>query len=232
MKCRFFLSLLFGLILSSSQAFAWECNSLIEYTRPKCVESQLSYGICMNRQMDVAIKIMDSSAFKQSFNRVVANAQAYLDKIEPSPRKVIITDLDETLVDNRAYYAKHSTFDPETWMAWVASSDEGPYHQGVLEMLKNAKEKGFSLMFITGRPTEQTGETLEQVSEIAWDGVYLKPKGLSIPSSLYKAQVRQMLTRLGYEIVLNIGDQASDFDMPAEPEKGEFLLPNIMYTIP
>lgn len=201
--------------------------------RPQCQPEQLVYGMCFNPDMAKAASITESPDFTSLFNQTVTRAQAYLDRIEPAPNKVIITDLDETLVNNAAYYSKHQSFSPETWEAWLKDPESQRYHQAVLNLLQDAKERGFSVMFITGRPVEQTADTLAQLPpEIQWDGVFLKPRGIKLTSTLYKAQVHQMLETLGYEIVLNIGDQPSDIGGPEPPAENEFLLPNLMYSIP
>ena len=55
---------------------------------------------------------------------------------------------------------------------------------------------------------------------------------MKVKSQRYKTEAREMLRKLGYDIVLQIADQPSDFDEGSiEESQGEFLLPNVMYTL-
>lgn len=212
---------------------AWGCSQVDEFLHPRCTPEQLQYGICVNPRLDEALRLVRSAAYQERLSHIAAQAEKYLDQIEPGPDKVVITDLDETLLDNLAYYQRYGAFQPEFWQAWVESrTGPGPYYQNVRQLVLKAKARGFSVMFITGRPTPQAAATLTQVGDIQWDGIFFKPQGIRLTSARYKAAVRQMLKDLGYTIVLNIGDQLSDLDPPVEPEQGEFLLPNVLYSIP
>jgi len=201
--------------------------------RPQCEQSQLLFGMCFNKNMDGAIQETESKTFKDDFQDVVRQAEHYLEGIAPAPNKVVITDLDETLVNNTPYYKRYKAFQPDTWETWLKDSKPNPFNPAVLDLLKNAKQRGFSVMFITGRPSFQGHNTLEQLATgFQWDGIYLKPRGIQISATQYKASVRQMLRNMGYEIVMTIGDQPSDLDQPISPAHGQFLLPNVMYSIP
>lgn len=230
---RWFQGILVGWMLLALSAPAWACETALQLSPPQCEPNQMVHGICFNQNMDEAVRTMRTKAFQEAINKAVQDAQAYLDTIPPGPNKLIITDLDETLVNNGKYYAAQKTFNPAAWDQWLKTNKQGgPYIQPVLELLTNAKRKGFSIMFITGRPAYQAPDTLKQVSALQWDGVYFRPMGVKVTSEQFKGDVRQMLRELGYEIVLNLGDQASDFDIPIDRAEGEFQIPNIMYFIP
>lgn len=202
------------------------------FQRPQCQTKQLVFGICVHSNISQAVALSKSEPFKASFQSIIEQAEAYLNTISPAPNKLILVDLDETLVNNVGYYEQYRVFHPQLWEKWVTQNDTGPYWPSVLSFVQNAQKAGFRVMFITGRPSHLEKETLEQVSAISWDGGYFRPEDFEGPSSLYKIQTRQMLKNKGYQIVLNLGDQLSDFDLPVSSEDGEFLLPNIMYAIP
>lgn len=231
-KFTLILFVLFSLAINPVTVVAEEITS--GFARPDCAKSELQYGMCFAKDLKKAARIHHQPKFQDAFNTTVKQAQTYLDAIAPAPTKVIITDLDETLVDATGYYAKYGKWTPETWETWHKSKLSKAYNKPVLELLKTAKAKGFSVMFITGRPFKQTVDTVNQLSVLNWDGGFLKPVGdvVKIKSQLYKTEVRNMLRKLGYEIVLQIADQPSDFDDdPIEPTQGEFLLPNVMYRL-
>ncbi len=214
------------LILANNPVMACSLPSL---PIPPCQPSQMVYGACLNPKMDEAIHSTESACFQEQFNNVVHQAQAYLDKIPASPNKVVITDLDETLLNNTDYYAQYKTFTPASWLAWDKKIH---YNQSVLELLKKAKARGFSVMFITGRPPDQGLRFLEQTSDIPWDGFFFKPRTVHASSTVFKTSVRHVLQKMGYQIVLNIGDQYSDLDTPLKSYSQDFKLPNVLYFIP
>jgi HAD superfamily, subfamily IIIB (Acid phosphatase) len=206
------------------------------FSRPDCTQEELQYGMCFAKDMPSATRLTRTPAFKDEFRSVVWQASQALDKIEPSAKKVVVVDLDETLVNNIGYYEKYGrNWTPETWTQWISAPPKNRvkgYHRSVEFLLKKAKAKGFSIMFITGRPGAQAAYTFNQTSTIPWDAGFLKPMGgVKIKSVDFKSDIRNVLRKYGYEVVLQLGDQASDFDSPVLMSEGEYLLPNVMYTI-
>lgn len=232
LKRKIYISLASLIVATFCNTTTLACEALTANAIPPCNESQLVYGTCFNPDMDKAIALTKSECFRDALANVALQANTYLNQIEPSPNKVILTDLDDTLINNTAYYEVYKTFDPKIWFEWAKQYTNGPYNSELNVLLKEAKAKGFTIMFITGRPPEQTIDILRQTSDVPWDGFFFKPKTIRISSADFKAGVREMLRDMGYEIVLTLGDQNSDFDLPIEPEKGEFILPNVLYTIP
>ncbi len=208
----------------------WAHSNEHAFNRPHCQVSELVYGMCFNQHMAEAIQQSKSPAFQEQFDAVVNQAHAYLNTVKPNPRNVIITDLDETLIDNAGYYQHHPAFQPDAWNTWLKENQHQQYHQSVYRLLKDAKAKGFSVMFITGRSISQAGETLAQTKDFTWDGEFYRPSGEPLTARQLKSETRALLTRLGYHIVLNIGDQKSDLEHPDKLGHGEFLLPNILYN--
>ena len=204
------------------------------FERPSCEKNELQYGMCFAKNLRKAAAVHHSVQFQDTFNSVTQKAMNYLNTLSPAPSKVVVTDLDETLVDMTGYYEKYGQWTPDTWIKWNQQKHPHIYNKAVLNLLKYAKQKGFSVMFITGRPNKQSMDTLKQVAAIEWDGHFLKPVGdkMKVKSQRYKTEAREMLRKLGYDIVLQIADQPSDFDEGSiEESQGEFLLPNVMYTL-
>jgi len=197
------------------------------FNRPACKAAEMSNFMCFSPKMKAATQLQQSEGVRKAFEATVDRAQKYLDSLKPSADKLVIFDLDDTLIDTVPYYAQP---EPRDFRAWLHQRPV-KYHASVLKLLKTAGERGFSIVYITGRRAEFTLPTAEQVQELHWDGAYTRPMGLGLTSEVYKKAVRQMLRGLGYTIVLNIGDQVTDHDLPIDESKGEFLLPNVMYTV-
>ncbi len=199
--------------------------------RPVCSPNSTAVH-CYAKNMSNAVKQMRSRETQKEISQVVARAEKHLNRYVPSSEKVVIADLDETLLSNAAYYAHHDELAPSSWGKWLGHQHNGPYNQSVYHLIKAAQTRGFSVMYITGRPASLAPVTLRQTGDIAWSGIFHKPQGVQMNAEQYKSQVREMLKAMGYIIVLNIGDQVSDHGQPVDESKGEFLLPNVMYTIP
>jgi predicted secreted acid phosphatase len=148
--------------------------------------------------------------------------------------KVVVTDLDETLITNVGFYKHSADWSPEAWDKWIRSGRKGsgPYNKSVLDLIQKAQDKGFSIMFITGRPASQAEATLRQMHGIQWDWVLFRTARADVPFTLTKDDFRRLIEKMGYTIVLTIGDQTADMDQPVLPSVGRFLLPNVMYSIP
>jgi 5'-nucleotidase (lipoprotein e(P4) family) len=171
-----------------------------------------------------------SQKYIDKFNKVINKARQYAEK-HYEPRAAIIFDIDETLLDNREYYAIYKIFDEESWKEWVNLADAIPY-QKTAAFLNWAKEKGYYIVLITGRVESQREATEANLKKynIPYDRLFLRPDEYNIDIvSNYKRNTRQKLSNEGYRIILNIGDQKSD--LRGGFGKG-FKLPNPIYTIP
>ncbi|MCA9789671.1 MAG: hypothetical protein KC462_07855 [Cyanobacteria bacterium HKST-UBA05] len=203
----------------------------LEYRRPTC-EATAENPVCVTPTMKETLEQTRSEGFQAVFSDVVGQAKAYLQGIAPDSRKVVVVDLDETLVSNLPFWEKVGVYDKACWSKWMRSPKVGYYNAPVRELVGWAKAQGFSVMFITGRSANDSAPTLRDLNDIEWDGTFFRPEGNDVRSQPFKAHVRQLLRDLGYEIVLNLGDQTSDFDLPIETSQGEFLVPNLIYAIP
>ncbi len=90
-----------------------------------------------------------------------------------------------------------------------------------------------SVFFVTGRP-ERTRASAEADLRSAgyenWAGLIMKPDDYDGTNVAFKSGARKKLTRMGYMIILNLGDQLSDLEGGFAERK--FLLPNPFYTVP
>ncbi len=204
--------------------------------RPECREIKIQYdsvGLCMNPNMDKALKLASSKDYQQTVGRIFDNAETYLSRLEGSKSNVVLVDLDETLVNNLPFLSQYKSFDGGDWPAWQNQINPSSYtNTRLVSLLQSAKSRGFSIMFITGRPMRFAEVTVKQLGSFGWDGMYFRPEGKAIVASQYKQKMRDTLKAFGYSIVMNLGDQYSDFELPIRSSEGEFILPNVLYSIP
>ena len=126
--------------------------------------------------------------------------------------KAIITDIDETLLDNSPYQAqqvlKGKDFDPVSWNQWTAKgiADTLP---GAASFLKYAALKGVTIFYITNREEKDKEGTLKNLQLFglpnADEAHYMQRATTSSKESR-----RQSVTTT-HEIIMLLGDNLSDF---------------------
>ena len=125
-----------------------------------------------------------------------------------------------------------------------------PAVPGMVDMVDQAKAEGYSVFFITGRPTSQEAATLANLTSVGYpppddvvageDGLFTKPKAGPVPDYLtcwntcttiqYKSATRAHIQSEGYEIVGDFGDQYSDL-LGGYADR-TFKVPNPNYYLP
>lgn len=89
------------------------------------------------------------------------------------------------------------------------------------------------MVFLTGRSPDQrqtTEQNLRQAGFSEWAQLILKPAESVESSADFKARQRRQLSENGLEILVNVGDQASD--LAGGYSESFFKLPNPMYWLP
>lgn len=225
------LSLLFiSLILLAPTALA---HSTVEI---EAMHSQASPSL---PPISEALKFSYSKESKKEFDQAVARGKAAIDKAlenkETKKALCVVSDIDETILDNRPYIEKEVAKDVkevnwEGFAAWVNEAAGKPLKPSI-ELLAYARKKGLAVFLISGRVEKLRRATITNLVKygIAYDGLYLRgndDKSSAIPM---KSAYRKQIEAMGYEIVVNIGDQFSDLagGYAIDCEK----LPNKMYYI-
>lgn len=170
-------------------------------------------------------------SFRQDFAKVIDEAQEYVQK-HKLRKAAVVLDLDETLLDNRAYYVRHKTFTPEQWHTWVIQSEAAAIPE-TLEFVGWLNKHRVNVFFVSGRLESERALTVANLNKIGvekYSGLYLRPDGYSASSMKnFKVSAQEDIQQKGYKILLLLGDQ--DSDMRSALGKG-FKLPNPIYTVP
>ena len=126
--------------------------------------------------------------------------------------KAIITDIDETLLDNSPYEAHRvlqgKDYDATSWYEWTSksSADTMP---GSASFLKYAASKGVTIFYITNRDERERVGTIKNLKRFNLpnaDDLYLMPK-----QNTSSKEARRQAVFNAYEIVLFLGDNLADF---------------------
>ncbi|MGQ3887986.1 HAD family acid phosphatase [Legionella sp. CNM-1927-20] len=191
------------------------------------------------------LNYIESGNYERDISRIVEQARAYLKarvlsnkSIVPPKKLAIVLDIDDTALSNLSTLLKVDFSRNQKYFCPGAFETPDKAIPQVLSLYNEAKKHGVAVFFISGRSTdglESTAESLKNVGFNHWDGLFLIPPGYKNKEgkysiSSYKEEVRQKITSEGYDIVLNLGDQDSDF-VGGFSEKN-FKLPNPFYYTP
>ena len=125
----------------------------------------------------------------------------------------IVTDIDETMLDNSPYDAKRAInnqdFTSQTWKAWTAKgiADTVP---GAPSFFKYAASKGVEIFYITNRDEDERAGTLKNLLLYALPNADQEHLILKSGTSSKESRRQQVLAT--HTIILLCGDNLSDFD--------------------
>jgi len=166
-----------------------------------------------------ALTFSHTKAYDEDFQSACQSGHEAIDKALASgsgKSLAIVSDLDETLLDNRPFFEKIesksedqiSWDDFESWQKTVKAKPLKPTE----DLLAYARSKGVAVFFVTGRMERLRRVTIENLLKygIAYDGLYMRANGDEQDASTMKSAYRKQIEDMGFEIVVNIGDQYSD----------------------
>jgi len=148
----------------------------------------------------------------QAFNM----AQLRIDQIPKrklrKEKLAIITDLDETILDNSYSEAQlikeGKEFSPQAWKKWTNQSAATAV-PGAVEFLQNAKKKGISIYYISNRDSTEINSTLINLQKLQLpDADTAHMLFLTKTSS---KEERRLAVGATHTVIMLIGDNLNDF---------------------
>ena len=134
-------------------------------------------------------------------------------KIHHKKPYAVVTDIDETLLDNSPYDAQRAInnldFDSKTWKEWTAKAicDTVP---GAAAFFKYASSKGVAVFYITNRDEDERTGTLKNLQ------LYHLPNAddahLLLKNATSSKEARRLTVLKTHQIILLCGDNLPDFD--------------------
>jgi 5'-nucleotidase (lipoprotein e(P4) family) len=184
----------------------------------------------------------------QAFNL----AKLQLDKelgirLEGENPLAIITDIDETILDNSPFSGKMIELDEgyskDKWIEW-GKQKSAVSVPGSLEFLVYAASKNVEVFYISNRYIEQLDETLENMKTIGFP--FATKDHILLKETTSEKEPRRNKIQKDYKIIMLLGDNLSDFsnvfddnstkrrNVLADSLKADFgrkfiVLPNPMY---
>jgi len=146
----------------------------------------------------------------QAFN--IARVRIDMYKPTTALPKAIITDIDETILDNSPYAVhrglKNTDYEPASWFEWTdkAIADTIP---GAGSLLRYAASKGIEVFYITNREEKERSSTMNNLRRLGLPNTDDKHLLLKQTSSGKEPRRQQVMAT--HEIILLMGDNLADF---------------------
>lgn len=172
-----------------------------------CPVADFSMGLRFQQQ-SAEVRALQLQAYNIATMRLDA---AVKDAADPS-RLAIVTDLDETVIDNTALLARDlincHTYD--TWDTWLPWERDGTpvLIPGAKAFLDHADSLGVTIRYVSDRADEQKDHTLATLRQLGLPQVSAESVLLLGPPKVD----RRAIVSADHRIVLLLGDTLHDFD--------------------
>lgn len=149
----------------------------------------------------------------QAFNTAKMQLDAMLSKKSNAEKKLaIVTDIDETVLDNSPFNAKliekNEEYSQKEWDNW-GKQESAKAIPGATKFLNYAKSKGVEVFYVSNRLDNQKTETLVNMKKVNFP--YADKNHLLLKTNESAKQSRYDEVSKNYNILLFLGDNLSDF---------------------
>ncbi|HFS66597.1 MAG TPA: 5'-nucleotidase, lipoprotein e(P4) family, partial [Flavobacteriia bacterium] len=131
----------------------------------------------------------------------------------------IITDIDETVLDNSPFNARMvingDKFTRESWLAWGKELKAKPV-PGALDFFTEAYNMGITIFYVSNRYDEQKPETIANLKKVGFPGVDENHVLLRKETSSKEPRRKQIAEN--FQIIMLFGDNLTDFSEEFEKQ--------------
>jgi predicted secreted acid phosphatase len=192
-----------------------------------CMGFSSAYGTSIEtkdiseQQLQQIKQYYHSGSYFKEIEQKLADAIPYLELQLQHPRAnrlAIVFDIDETALSNFKDMERLSFTRNVIALTGAVMQANAEVIPSVLALYQYALAKKIAVFFISSRPNtpefvDITVKNLKRVGYDNWTEIYLKPinrEELSVQE--FKTTTRRNISLLGYDIVLNVGDQEADLE--------------------
>lgn len=148
----------------------------------------------------------------QAFNIAALRLNEAVKEKKSADKLAIITDLDETILDNSYSEAKlikeGKSYTPASWKEWTNRSAATGV-PGAVEFLQNAKQKGVSVFYISNRDTGDRQSTLRNLQNLHLPDADLAH--MLFRTNTSSKESRRINVADKYKVIMLLGDNLGDF---------------------
>ncbi len=181
-------------------------------------DAEYSVQAILYHQFGSEYRALCYQAYNVAAEKLVAKVKA-----NPKAKLAIITDLDETVVDNSYYNAwlvnEGELYTPETWKQWTAQR-KATIIPGSKAFFDLADSLGVTIFYVSNRGVDEYEATLANMQALGLPQLdsthfYLKT------TTSGKEERRQAIYAQGYNVVMYLGDNLNDFSKSFEKQTNE-----------
>lgn len=203
--------------LSFLVVFLTSCKVATTSLPQKTVENstQTLQNISFNGKVFSALWQQNAGEFRALCYQAYNFAQIRVDENLKNPSSkplAIITDIDETFLDNSPYDVEESkkgkNFDPKTWANWTGKGEAKAF-PGSLKFFNYAASKNIQVFYISNRDENDRIGTLKNLKDLGFpnaDNAHLMLKSTTSDKEDRRLEVLKM-----YDVILYLGDNLADF---------------------
>lgn len=184
---------------------------------PAAAQDAAASGDCPVAEFTMALRFQQQSAEiralqRQAYNIATMRLDQAVESAEDPSKLAIVTDLDETVIDNSALLARDladcHVYDAwDTWLPWERDG-KPTLIPGAKEFLDHANGLGVTIRYISDRADQQKEHTLATLTDLGLPQVSAESVLLLGPP---KTERRDLVAQ-DHDIVLLLGDTLHDFD--------------------
>ncbi len=190
-----------------------------------------------------------AALYHQAYNIAKIRLDEKIKFHKKSDKKLaIITDLDETAIDNSPFQAKlikeNVHYSRDRWNAWV-NEGRAKATPGAVEFFNYAASKGVKVIYLSNREDGTLPATIKNMKKLGFPNTV--PENYLLKTKKSDKTERRAMVLKDYEVILYLGDNLLDFDeffgqrtgadlgrKSVEERKAEFgntfiVFPNPMY---
>ncbi|MEO1513436.1 MAG: 5'-nucleotidase, lipoprotein e(P4) family [Bacteroidota bacterium] len=226
-------------------------NAAVDKTSPQQNDSEAKIPVREHSVQSVLWQQL-SAEYKALCHQAFNLAKFQLDEILRQDQGdgkplAIVTDIDETLLNNSPFNAKmietDENYSKENWIKW-GLLEQATAVPGSLEFLKYAESKGVQVFYISNRYVVQLKETQANLKKLGYP--FVDDKHILLREKTSGKEERRQIVLKENKVIMLLGDNLSDFtdsfdskptaqrNELAETAKDNFgtkfiVLPNPMY---
>jgi 5'-nucleotidase (lipoprotein e(P4) family) len=148
----------------------------------------------------------------QAFNLATLRLNEIPKKELKKGHLAIITDLDETIIDNSYQEAQlildHQQHSNANWKEWT-DRHAAPALPGAVEFLKAARAKGIAVFYVSNRDTTEIRSTLKNLQELSLPDA--DTAHMLFLSNISSKEPRRQRVMKDYSVIMLLGDNLNDF---------------------
>lgn len=148
----------------------------------------------------------------QAYNIATLRLNQALNNSTSTTPKAVITDIDETVLDNSPYAVHQALtgkdYDQNSWIDWTSRSAADTL-AGALTFFKYAASKNVEIFYITNREEKERKATLANLQRFGFP--YADDAHLILKTTISSKEPRRQQVEATHDIILLLGDNLADF---------------------